>query len=170
MRLGGVLLKAYLLSLAGAILLSSLVSILVSDGKMGKFIKGMARLFLFSVLISPLFSLFGGRNPLGFSAAESADVAVSGDYLLVCAEMLEREDEAEIEAFLLKEYALEAKADMTREADGLFLRKKIRVEITNGGISEREPHIDMTEELRSVLEQKYGCEAEVIWRAEVQNS
>lgn len=151
--------KAYLLTLTGAILLSSLVSILIPDGKMGRFIKGMTRLFVFSIVIVPLASLFG-ENKINFSQKE---LAVDHDYLVRCAAMLEREDEETIEGFLLENYAYRAEVQMTRGTEADFPRKKLVVKISADGIFEPGTHIDMMTEIENVLEEIYGCPAEVIW-------
>ncbi len=151
--------KGYLLSLTGAIILSAVVSILVSDGKMGRFIKGMTRLFVFSIVIVPLVSLFGEKKFL-FPRTE---ISSDSGYLEQCAAMLERADEEAIEAFLREEYSLSAEAEMTRERTEGFAREKISVKISGDGIFEPGTHIDMMSEIEMVLEKNYGCAAEVTW-------
>lgn len=153
--------KSYLLMLAGAILLSSLVSILISDGKMGKFIKGMTRLFVFSLVVVPLLSLFGKRE-FTFSISE---ISEDEEYLEFCNEALAQEDEAEIEGYLLKEYSLKSEAEVVWEIGDTFTRKKILVKITDAGIFGQEEHIDIIEKIIYELEEKYDCKTEVIWEA-----
>lgn len=152
--------KAYLLTLTGAILLSAVLSILVSDGKMGKFIKGMTRLFVFSVVIFPIASLFG-ENKISFSASE---VGTDVGYLKKCSALLCERDEAEIKEYLKKEYLLDSEAEVERAADGNFLREKIIVIIEDSGIIGQDGHIDMIACIQADLEEKYGCKTEVIWQ------
>lgn len=152
--------KAYLLTLSGVIILSAIVSILISDGKMGKFIKGMTRLFVFSVVIVPLVSVFE-KKELAFSAAE---IGTDEGYLLRCAELLSEQDEEEISRFLSEEYAVSAWVEIEREIEDHFPRKKITVIIYESGIFGQDEHINMIDCMKSVLEEKYGCVTEVVWR------
>ena len=158
--------KAYLLTLTGAILLSAVLSILVSDGKMGKFIKGMTRLFVFSVVILPIASLFGEKK-ISFPVSE---VGTDSGYLAKCALLLSERDETEIKEYLKEEYSLDAEAEVARAAEGNFLRKKIVVIIEDFGIIGQEGHIDMMTCIQADLEEKYGCQTEVIWQGTESNN
>lgn len=155
-----ILMKAYLLTLTGAILLSAVLSILVSDGKIGKFIKGMTRLFVFSVVILPIASMFGEKR-LSFSASE---VGTDVGYLKKCAALLSERDETEIKEYLKEEYSLDSEAAVERAAEGNFEREKIVVYIEEFGIFGQEGHIDMIACIQADLEEKYGCQTEVIWQ------
>ncbi len=158
--------KAYLLTLTGAILLSAIVSVLLPDGKMGRFLKGMTRLFVFSIVVVPLVSLFHEKK-FDFSTGETA---MDAAYLETCAELLERADEREIEGYLLGEYGLESEAEMSRKPTGDFGREKVRVKLFFEGIFEPEAHIDMMTEIKNVLEKNFGCLAEVEWQARSESS
>lgn len=154
--------KAYLLTLTGAILLSAVASIVLPGGKMGKFLKGMTRLFVFSVVIVPLVSLFGEKK-LDFKAGS---VRTDTKYLETCAALLERADEREAELYLKEEYGVTSKAKMTRKAEEDFCREKIEVKIYSDGIFEPGAHIDMMRKIESVLEKNFGCKAEAEWAEE----
>lgn len=154
--------KSYILTLTGAILLSALVSALVPEGKMGKFLKGMTNLFVFSVVVVPLLSLFGKEEiPLG-----AGSVSLDGEYLKRCERTLSERDETEICALLQEEHGLCAKVSVQREEYGNFARKKILVQLEDLGITGEKEHIDMAESIRASLEEKYGCQTEVIWLGE----
>ncbi len=153
--------KTYLLTLTGVIILSAIVSILVSDGKMGKFIKGMTRLFVFSVVIVPLVSVFEKKE----LALSTAEIGTDENYLLRCAELLSGQDEEEISRFLSDEYAVSALVEMERGIEDYFPRKKITVIIYESGIIGQDEHINMIDCMKSVLEEKYGCVTEVVWQA-----
>ena len=66
--------KAYVLSIAGIVLVIAAVTIISPSGKMGKFIKGAGRLFILAVMVAPFATFFGekkrhllsyGRNQYG---------------------------------------------------------------------------------------------------------
>ena len=152
--------KTYLLTLTGAILLSAIVSILISDGKMGRFVKGMTRLFVFSIVIVPLVSLFGKKS-FDFS---TGNIGTDENYLLKCAALLSEKDEEIITNYLFEEYSLVAETIVERSASGKFACKKITVKINDFGIFGQDEHIDMINRIKTDIEEKYGCQTEVIWQ------
>lgn len=152
--------KAYLLTLTGAILISAVLSILVSDGKMGKFIKGMIKLFVFSVVILPLSVFFGQKN-FSFSLSE---VKTDDGYLKKCSALLSHQDEAEIKKYLKEEYEIEADVIVERSYEANFPREKISLKIKDDGIFQTEEHIDMMNWIQAFLEENYNCETEVVWQ------
>ena len=46
--------KAYILSIAGAVLLSAVITIISPSGKMGKFIKGTSKLLILVIMLAPV--------------------------------------------------------------------------------------------------------------------
>lgn len=152
--------KTYLLAVSGAIIISAVISCIVSDGKMGKFIKGMSRLFVFSVLLVPLLSVFSGKG-LNLSASEIQD---DEKYLEYCADFLEEKDEEAIAHLILEEYPLEIGITVEREPKGGFPLKKITLKIFDSGLSENGEHINIQSRIQELLESKYGCQTEVVWQ------
>lgn len=159
--------KGYLLTVAGAVLLSALLSILMPEGKMGKFVKGIARLFVFSALTAPFFTYFA-KGDFGFF---SEPIAEDKDYLVRCAELLSEEDERAIVDRLTEEFSVEAEAEVLRSADAGFPREKISVKILRDGINGQEEHIDMINRIRADLEEEFGCKnTEVVWQGTSKSS
>ncbi len=148
--------KAYILSVAGVILISAIVSILVPSGKMGKFIKGMTKLFILAVLISPLVSWLRGGDFL-FS---SKDVGSDEKYLKNYVAMLTDEDEVAIEADLKVEYGIGTDVEVFRSFDD-FSYEKIKVVVSDFGINGDETHIDILSNVKTRLARLFGCPVEV---------
>ena len=113
--------SGYILAVAGAVLLSAALSVILPGGKMGAFLKGMSRLVVFAVLAAPLVSLVTKRDGLTF---QSAEIGEDSGYLTECARLLSERDEAEISSFLQEEYSLTAAASVTREPSGAFRLQK----------------------------------------------
>lgn len=156
--------SGYILTVAGAVLLSSALSVILPGGKMGAFLKGMCRLAVFAVLVSPLVSLLA-KKELSFP---SADVGEDRGYLTECARLLSERDEREIAAFLGEEYALSASVSVSRGPSGGFPLKKIVVDLAQEGISGQDAHIDMADRIKAALAQRYSCGAElveVVWES-----
>ncbi len=150
--------KGYILSIAGAVLLSALITILSPSGKMGKFLKGATKLVILFVMVSPLAN-FLTQGSFDWSAGE---IGTDEAYLSYCADLAADGDEEAIAAYLAEEYGIEAAVTVTVRADETFSYEKITVEWENAGIFDRDEHIHISEEIESALKAKYGCEAEVI--------
>lgn len=151
--------KGYILTVAGAILISAIAAILTPGGKLGAFIKGMTRLFVFSVVVAPLAGLFG-KHDFTFSSVE---ITIDESYLHTCAERLSLQCSDEIEAYLFEKYALTAEAEVERGIEDGFPIEKITVNIYGEGIFGQEEHIDIADKIRAELMEKYDCRAEVAW-------
>lgn len=149
--------QAYILSVAGAVLLSAVVSILVPDGKLAPLIRGMCKLITLILLVSPVVSLFRGT---AFSLDE-AEYSEDSDFLGVCAEMAEQNNERSVESWLMEEYGIVGEADVVLAADGTYSAKSVTVRISDFGIYGEESHIDISLQIEAVLEKRFGCEAEV---------
>ena len=150
--------KAYILSIAGAVLLSAVVTIVLPDGKMGKFVKGGLKLVVLVVLISPFVNFFTNKD-FGFSSG--GQIAPDGKYIKTCSALLEEADEREITSYLSDHYSVDADVTVTYSQTTSLTRKKITVIIKDFGISAEDEHINMIEKIKSDLCAAYGCEAEV---------
>lgn len=148
--------KAYVLSLAGVILISAVISVVAPAGKMGGFIKGMTRLFIFVVLISPFVRFV--KNPDAFLTG--AEIETDDGYLKTYSAMLSRSDEEEIAAWLKETYGVTAELNVSRSFDD-FSYEKITVRVRDFGINEVETHIDILSAIGEKLHGRYGCEVEV---------
>ncbi len=150
--------KGYILSIAGIILISAVVTIVAPSGKMGKFIKGTAGLFILIVMVSPVAGwLKNGTKEL----APGATAEVDGDYLGRCAAMLEERDEAAIAAYISEEFGCTAQVDVERSAEELFSPEKITVKLPADGINGDEARIHIMTRIRETLSARYGCEVEI---------
>lgn len=147
--------KAYVLSVAGAVLISAVLTIISPAGKMGKFVKGMTKLFILLILLSPLISAFRG----GLSSA--ADVGTDKGYLYYCEEVMKREDAENISGLLFREFGITAEV-ATRRTAGELTPEKINVKITDFGIIGQDGHIDTMKRVQAYLADRYGCEVEVL--------
>ena len=149
--------KVYILSIAGAVLLSAVITVIAPGGRMGKFLRGAVNLVILVVMAAPLTALFRG----GGGMLDAGSVAYDEGYLAYCAETLSAEDEAALCVFLQEEYGVTARAQVVRRAEAGFAYEKIYVEILDFGIIGQDEHIYMTEQIEGALEERYGCAAEV---------
>ena len=151
--------KAYILSIAGIVLVIAALTIIAPSGKMGKFIKGAGRLFIIVVMVAPFVRFFTDKHS---SLFESERIVEDRGYLARCAAMLSEEDEKEITAYLSEELFVTAEVKVSRRESSGFPREKIEVKIIEMGINGQGGHIDKAEDVRRALEERYGCEAVVL--------
>lgn len=149
--------KAYILSIAGVVLLTAVITIIAPGGKMGKFLKGATKLVILFVMVSPLAS-WVTEGDLSF---QTASIGMDEEYLAHCADRLALSDGAAIGSWLSEEYGVTADVQVSRLADETFSYEKIIVKITDFGINGQDEHIHIIEEVDRVLEERYGCDAEV---------
>ena len=150
--------QTYILSIAGVVLLSAVVTIVAPNGKMGKFVKGMSKLFILAVLVAPLASF----AETGKFTLETAHIGEDSGYLRECASILEEEDEAEIAGYLFETFGVTAQVDVTRGTEANFPRQKIAVTLTEHGIIGEDERIYRMTQMKEALVGRYGCETEVV--------
>ena len=153
---GDLLMKEYILSIAGIVLLSSVVTVIAPGGQTGKFIRGMTRLLCLLVFLAPLASL--AERKWEFA---SADIAADESYLVSCEALCEHSESLAIGNYLSAEYGVEAAAEVDCDANSAFSVKNIRVIVEDFGINPPEKHIDIIARIKSRLENRYRCEVEV---------
>ncbi len=149
--------KTYVLCVAGAVLLAAVVTVICPSGRMGKFVRGMGKLVILAVLLSPLPSLFGK----GLFRFSDASVRTDAGYLRRCADLLEQRDAPAVEAYIMDTFGAQSAASTEREAKEGFALLKITVKITNDGINGQDGHINIVTRVKEALEERYACPAEV---------
>ena len=149
--------KAYILSIAGAVLLSAVITIISPSGKMGKFIKGTSKLLILVIMLAPVISIFSGKA----ISLESSAVGTDTGYLESCAKILEERDEESIRVYLSEEFCVQGDAQVTRSFESGFPIQTIHVKINDFGIIGQDEHIDIMRRVQAALEEKYGCSAVV---------
>ena len=95
--------KIYLLSAAGVIFLSVIVSLLIPEGKLNKTITFVMRLVCIMVMIQPLTALVGGIG-------EAGDIK-SADYAYVC-EIYSEHQSGELEKLLFEKLGAKTKCSV----------------------------------------------------------
>ena len=149
--------KAYILSIAGIVLLTAVISVISPHGKMGAFLKGVSKLAILVVMVSPVASFFTEHT----NTLASSEISADTEYLAYCAGKLSEQDERTIEEMLYKEYGVTASAEVARDKTDIFDFENIRIKILDFGIIAQDEHIHIIEEISKSLEASYGCRAEV---------
>ena len=150
--------QAYILSVAGAVILSVVVSLVLPEGRLAPLIRGAAKLITLLMLVSPLLSLFRGE-----SFFQGSDTAAEEDrFLLSCTQLAETNAERAIGSWLEEEFGVLAESRVTFAQDGSYSAKEVTVCVTDFGIYGEEAHIDISLQIGETLEKWFGCPVEVL--------
>lgn len=149
--------KTYILSIAGVVLLSAALSVILPSGKMGKHIKGVMKILVLVVLVSPFTSAIS-KGTFSFPTEKIVDDTA---YLERCAAFYSERDEEAVETFLENEFSVCGEVAVRRDIDTAFSRKKITIKITDFGIFGQDEHKDIMTRIQNAVEEKFGCTTEV---------
>ena len=149
--------KAYILAIAGIVLVAALITLIAPSGKMGKFLKGATKLAILAVMLLPVRALLSGE----IAVSSGGEIALDEGYLTHCAEELAEGDAAAIVEKLEEDYGVSAAVRVERELDATFSYRKIQVRVIDFGITPADEHIYMIDAIEAALEAHYGCDAEV---------
>ena len=145
--------KEYVLSVAGAVLLSAVAALVLPKGKIAGSIRFVLKLICLLALVSPFFTLFSKTDPPELSSGDG--------YFAACASLAERSEEERVARYLLEEYGVTASAEAECEGKSPFLVKTLCVTVSDFGINEAEEHIHIIARIREALGEEYDCEVTV---------
>ena len=153
--------RAYILGVCGAVILSAFLFLLLPRGKIGKFIGGVLKLFCVAVMLLPVPNML--RSFGQWDGTESgATVALDGGFI---AEMFERRaerEEAELAALFASEPGVGVRAEIAwAEEDYAYRVTGVAVCIEDFGIYGEDRHIFVIEQVESRLAALYGEDVEV---------
>lgn len=150
--------KEYILSIAGAVMLSAVVSMILPEGKMGKFVKGGLKLVVLVVLVSPFVSFFSGGS---FDFSDGGKLKTDGGYLEKSVSLMADADERDVYNLIKENFGVESVVRVEYSSEEFPSRKKISVIVVNFGIYGEDEHIDIIDKITDAVESAYGCETEV---------
>lgn len=146
--------EKYILGVCGAVIISALVSILLPDGKTGKFINGILKLFCLLVMLLPLFSLVkeyasGGAGETGQSEA-SADISLDEDFISVFGEKKAEAQERSLQERIGQEYSVTVTVQIGWDfVDYAYTVSNVKIKIENFGMYGNDEHILVISKIRS---------------------
>ncbi len=149
--------KEYVLSIAGVVLITSLLSLLLPKGKLSASIRLAAKLVGLLVLIAPFVKFASGGT--GFSPE------LSVDYLSTCERLAEEGEAGRIKLLVEQDFGVTAEIAVDCMAKSPFSVKKITVTVVDFGIFGQEAHIDIMTKIKRAAIEEYGCEVIVSERA-----
>ena len=133
---------AYILSVCGAVIISSLVTILLPDGKTGKFINGVLKLFCLLVILVPLFVFFkNGSFDTAGSAAEG-EISLDEEFIGGFYDEFANEEARAVEKKIEEELSVTVTAQIEWDfVDYAYEVSKVKIKIENFGMYGKDEHI-----------------------------
>ena len=155
----------YIWAVSGAAIISALAAILLPEGRIGKFIKGILKLFCLAVMLTPLFSVAEQflNGDLG-AVAGGGDSSVSEldeQFIDAVFDSRAKEQAKEIDALLEDEFSVAVSAEVVWESVEYAYRvTDVNIKIENFGMYGSDEHIFIIGQIKDRV-QELLPEAEV---------
>lgn len=155
--------KAYILAVCGAALISALVTILLPEGRTGKFINGILKLFCLLVMLVPLLFLFTDFEGALPGTGGEAEMEYDEEFIEYMFARRAEEDEKAIEGYLEEEFTVTADAQVSwKNVEYAYTVSEVEVTIEDFGIYTGGEHIFIIEQIAERISELYsGAEVRV---------
>ncbi len=144
-------LSVYLLSIAGVVLLTVLIDLILPDGKMAKYVKSVMAIVVVAVIVSPVAKLTTADFDFGnvfSSTSYQVDQAILDNITSLSKEEYERDLEKSLAKLGYEDVHISL---VVENKDGAQIIKYIYVDLCDFGISENFEHIDYYTEIKESL-------------------
>ena len=135
--------QAYIWAVCGAVIISALAAILLPEGKIGKFINGILKLFCLAVMIAPLFALveqFMGNPPQ--EGGESAEAELDDDFIEYMFARRAEEEAKALDELLEEEFKIAVSTEILWDyAEYAYNVTEVSIKIENFGMYGNDEHI-----------------------------
>ncbi len=154
--------RAYILGVCGAVIISALLFLLLPGGKLGKFIGGILKLFCVAVMLMPIPQLLRDFNLAADGEMKEGSVALDEEFI---SEMFGRQAEAqeeEIAAIFARDPGIGTQVEIGWQEDDYAYRvTEVSVQIEDFGIYGDDQHIFVIEQVKGRLNEMFGDAVEV---------
>ena len=156
--------EAYILSVSGAVLVSAVAVMLLPEGKTGKFIGGILKLFCLLVILLPIPKMLGkylGQDAEIPSLSEEGEL--DEDFIDYMFDRRAEEEAKLLEKQITDKFDIVVNIQIKWEyAEYAYNVTKIMVKIENFGIYGDDEHINVIEQVKEYVAESYqGTEVEV---------
>lgn len=154
--------SAYILAVCGAVLIATLVTILLPEGKIGKFINGILRVFCVFILMLPIYSLVTQWTEDGFSPTTNGKIELDNSFLEHNYAIWAKEKENQIKSIVENEFKITVTVllDWTYAREE-FIVQKIEVKIESFGIIPVDEHIYTIQQVQKRVQKIVNTEVVV---------
>ena len=137
--------NSYLLSISVIVFLTSIISLILPDGKMGKYVKSFFSILILLVIISPIFKF----DEFDFDSQLNEANLIQDDYLYYINDTKTKSLEEECESLIEKQGVNNVVVDIDYFIDNEYVYsiKKATIFLDNAVINKNDEHININEEL-----------------------
>lgn len=156
--------QTYILSVCGAVIISALVMILLPEGKLGKFVQGILRLFCLFVVTMPLFSLVASWKDgnVQLPGTEGEGAVLDEEFISYVFSQRAEEEETAWCDYISEEFEVRVSAEVLWEfVDYAYKVTRIKIKIEDFGIYEEDEHIFVIEQVKERISGMVSAEVEV---------
>lgn len=148
--------QAYIWGVCGAVIITALAVLLLPEGKTGKFIHGILKLFCLLVMLTPLFGLFEqffAGEPAGGNDM-SAEAELDDGFIEYMFSRRAQEEEQRLEEWAEEEFGVAASAQVLWEyAEYAYNVTEVKINIKNFGMNGDDEHIFIIGQIETRLKE-----------------
>ena len=144
--------SSYILSIVGIVFLGVLVDVVMPDGEMNKYVKGIFSLVALFVIISPIQTVLSGKTDLSEVFYDTSAIEIDSDFLEATNKQIKKQLENTLLAKLknagFDDVEVEILCDMSNNQ---FEVKKVVLDISKMVINSDVEHINKYTEVRAIV-------------------
>lgn len=146
------IMKEWIISIASVVIFTSIISLIIPEGKMGEFIKGIFSLLIILIIIKPIFSLT--TTNLDFSNIfNGAEIVLQNDYLDYISnkktQKLTKECKEIIEKIGVKNADININYYVAENGNTTI--KIVEINLKNAVLILNKEHIDIIDEIKNLI-------------------
>ena len=153
------MLNSYVLSIVGVVFLGVLVDVIMPDGEMNKYVKGVFSMLALFVIMSPVQKLFNKDFSLENMFYDNTSIAVDSDFLEATTKQMKKQCESVLNARLkdagFDDVDVEILAEMSNYE---FQIKKVIIDISKMVIIDDGEHINKYAEIKAIVLENFDVE------------
>jgi len=155
--------SSYILSVCGAVIISALVSIIMPEGKTGKFINGIVKIACVLIMVSPIISWVYKLKGEKSQSVNNIKVDIDDDFLNYFNNVKAEELEKDIKKIIENQYDIEVFVEIDWQISNYaFTLKKVLINIKNFGIYKKDEHIIIIEQIQTIVSDKLKIDKDVV--------
>lgn len=149
----------YILSLVGIVFLGVLVDVIMPDGEMNGFVKGMFALVAMLVIIAPIGKLQNSNFDLGKVFEESVSTQIDGDFLEATSKEISAQLENTLKARLFENGFCEVFVTIEGNmSNNVYQIEKVKILVANLSNLDKQEHIYKCTKIKEIAVQTLDVE------------
>lgn len=152
--------RAYILSVVGAVLFSVVSGMIMPEGQIAVFVRSIISLFLFFVIVSPVLGFFESENTI-FSPERQIQIQES--FVFNTLEKQMQQKEKQISSKLETEFGTETDVEISYVLEnGEVSVKNVNIFLLNPVLDGNQQHIDMNNSIKKTVAQLLEIKEEIV--------